>query len=46
MYIANRRDRNKFNGCISLKLHYSLIGLRHAIAYFSYTNRCATFDKK
>ncbi len=39
MYIANRRDSSKFNGCSSLQLHLGLIGLKHPIAYLPYTKR-------
>jgi len=39
MYIANRRDSSKFNGCSPLQLHFGLIGLKHAIAYLPYTKR-------
>ena len=37
MYIANRRDSSKLNGCSPLQLHLGLIGLKPAIAYFAYT---------
>jgi hypothetical protein len=40
MYIANRRDSSKFNGCSPLQLHLGLIGLKPAIAYLPYTQRC------
>ncbi len=40
MYIANRRDRDKFNNCSPLKIHLGLIGSKHAIAYLPYTQRC------
>jgi len=39
MYIANRRESSKFNGCNPLQLHLGLIGLKHAIAYLPYTKR-------
>jgi hypothetical protein len=39
MYIQNRRNSSKFNGCSSLQLHLGLISLKPAIAYFAYTNR-------
>jgi len=45
MYIANRRDSSKFNGCSPLQLHLGLIGLKPAIAYLPYTYR-NTFMKK
>jgi len=37
MYIANRRDSSKSNGCGPLKLYLGLIGLKPAIAYLPYT---------
>jgi len=40
MYIANRRDSSKINGCSPLQLHIGLIGLEPAIAYLPYTYRC------
>ena len=45
MYIANRRDSCKFNGCSPLQLHLGLIGLKHAIAYLPYTKRCRAYKK-
>ncbi|RZT95597.1 hypothetical protein EV201_0220 [Ancylomarina subtilis] len=39
MYIANRRDSSKFNGCSPLQRHIGLIGLKSAIAYLPYTKR-------
>lgn len=39
MYIQNRRDSSKFNGCSPLQLFSGLIGLKPAIAYFAYTHR-------
>lgn len=39
MYIANRRDSSKFNGCSPLQIHLGLIGLKSAIAYLPYTER-------
>ena len=39
MYIQNRRDSSKFNGCSLLQLLNGLIGLKPAIAYFAYTCR-------
>jgi len=41
MYIANRRDSSKFNGCSPLQIHLGLIGLKPAIAYLPYTYRCS-----
>ena len=40
MYVANRRDTSKFTGCSPLKLYHGLIGLKPAIAYFAYNQRC------
>jgi hypothetical protein len=40
MYIANRRDSSKFNGCSPLQIHLGLIGLKPGIAYLPYTQRC------
>jgi hypothetical protein len=37
MYIANRRDSSKFNGCSPFQLHLGLTGLKPAIAYLPYT---------
>ena len=42
MYIANRRDSSKFNGCSPLQLHLGLKGMEHAITYLPYTQRCDT----
>jgi len=39
MYIQNRRDSSKFNGCSPLQNCNGLIGLKSAIAYFAYTQR-------
>jgi len=39
MYIQNRRNSSKFNGCSPLQLHLSLISLKPEIAYFAYTKR-------
>ena len=39
MYIQNRRDSSKFEGCSPLKLCNGLISLKPAIAYFAYTKR-------
>jgi len=39
MYIQNRRNSSKFNGCSPLKLSNGLISLKPAVAYFAYTNR-------
>ncbi len=41
MYIQNRRDSTKFNGCSPLQHHNGLINLKPAIAYFAYTQRYA-----
>gem|GEM_PF-4900702 len=42
MYIQNRRDSSNFKGCTPLQNRYGLIGLKPAIAYFSYTQRCGS----
>lgn len=39
MYIQNRRNSSKFNGCSPLQLLNGLIGLKPAIAYFAYIYR-------
>jgi len=39
MYIQNRRNSSKFNGCSPLQNCSSLINLKPAIAYFAYTKR-------
>ncbi len=39
MYIQNRRDCSKFNGCSPLQIRIGLISLKPAIAYFAYTYR-------
>ncbi len=39
MYMQNRRDSSKFNGCSPLQLCNGLISLKPAIAYFVYTER-------
>ena len=39
MYIQNRLDCSKFNGCSPLQNCNCLISLKPAIAYFAYTNR-------
>lgn len=46
MYIANRRDSNKFNGCSPLQIYHGLISLKHAIAYLPYTQRCGEFGEE
>ena len=46
MYIQNRRDSIKFNGCSPLYLLNGLISLKPAIAYFAYTKRCGAFGTK
>ena len=45
MYIANRRDSSKFNGCSPLLLLNGLIGMKPAIAYLPYTYRCTQLAK-
>ncbi len=39
MYIQNRRDSSKFNGCSPLQNRNGLISSKPAIAYFAYTKR-------
>jgi hypothetical protein len=43
MYIANRRESSKFNGCSPLQLNLGLIGLKPEIAYLPYTQRWQTY---
>ena len=45
MYIQNRRDSSKFNGCSPLQNCNGLISLKPAIAYFAYTKRCSAFKE-
>ena len=40
MYMQNRRNSSKFNGCSPLQNRNGLISLKPAIAYFAYTHRC------
>lgn len=42
MYIQNRRNHSKFNGCSPLQLCNGLTGLKPATAYFAYTQRYAS----
>ncbi len=44
MYIQNRRDSSKFNGCSPLQNCNGLIGLKPAIAYFAYTYRYGQYN--
>ena len=46
MYIQNRRNSSKFNGCSPLQNRNGLIGLKPAIAYFAYTKRYAQLQRK
>ncbi len=47
MYKNNSRNSSKSNSCSPLQLSCNLTGKRHAIGYYSYTNRCAKFkDRK
>ena len=39
MYIQNRRNSSKFNGCSPLQNRNGLISLKLAIAHFAYTKR-------
>ncbi len=45
MYIQNRRNSSKFNGCSPLQLLNCLIGLESAIAYFAYTKRWLQYNE-
>jgi len=42
MYKNNSRDSSKFKGCSPLQLSCNLIGLKHAICYYSHTERYQT----
>ncbi len=44
MYIQNRRDSSKFNGCSPLQNPNGLISLEAAIAYFAYTQRYRAYS--
>ena len=47
MYIQNRRDSSKINGCSPLQLFNGLTSLKPAIAYFAYTHRyLQAYEKK
>lgn len=46
MYIANRRDSCKFNGCSPLQLYLGLIDMKPAIAYLPYTYRYQQGEEK
>ena len=46
MYIQNRRNSSKFNGCSPLQYSNGLISLKPAIAYFAYTKRCGALKTK
>lgn len=39
MYIPNRRDCIKFNGCSPFQLHLGSIGLKLSTAYLPYNQR-------
>ena len=43
MYIQNRRNGSKFNGCSPLQNCNGLIRLKHAIAYYAFTQRYGQF---
>jgi hypothetical protein len=45
MYIQNRLDSSKFNGCSPLQNRSGLISLKPEIAYFAYTQRYAALEK-
>ncbi len=46
MYIKNRRNSSKFNGCSPLQNCSGLISLKPAIAYFAYTQRWHQLEKE
>jgi len=46
MYKNNSRGSSKFKGCSPLQLSYILTGKYHAVGYYSYTNRCASYPKR
>lgn len=41
MYIQNRRDGSKFNGCSPLQFACNLTGMCHVDCYYSYTKSFA-----
>jgi len=45
MYIKNRRDSSKFNGCSPLQLSCNLTGMKPAVGYYSYTNHYGQLKK-
>ena len=44
MYIQNKRNSSKINGCSPILNCCNLISLKPAIAYFAYTQRWITFS--
>ncbi len=40
MYKNNSRDSSKLKGCSPLQLFCNLKGMKPAIGYYSYTERC------
>jgi hypothetical protein len=45
MYKNNSRDSSKFKGCSPLQLLCNLTGMKHAVGYYSYTNRYPQAEK-
>lgn len=46
MYKNNSRDSSKIVGCSALQLSCNLKGMKPAIGYYSYTNRCVPFKNR
>jgi len=46
MYKNNSRFNIKFKSCSPLQLSCNLTGMKSAIGYYSYTNRCAAYKKE
>ena len=46
MYKNNSRNSSKLKGCSPLQLSCNLTGKCHAIGYYSYTKRQASFNWK
>ena len=45
MYKNNSLNSSKFKGCSPLQLLCNMTGKYHAVGYYSYTNRCNTYEK-
>ena len=45
MYIKNRRDSSSVKDCSPLQLSCILTGMKPAIGYYSYTQRCRAFEE-